>query len=191
MHLSHKLVTTRQRPSVFGLSYRTGPAISCEHWQQVPFLFLSLSLAPSTPLTALHSNSDVCEWVCVGAVVLIGEVSKHLGGLYNNCDKVESLFLIVVQSCRVIFLLQQSVGGFMLCVHPKLFYFLFLRKVTLASSAFHLSLSVAIALWKQITFRQPHTFHMLYLFSGASRWKWKSACRYLAQRQMPSSRCLL
>lgn len=116
-------------------------------------LSLSLSLAPSTPLTALHSNCVVCEWVCVGAVVLIGEVSKLLGGLYNNCDKVESLFLIVVQSCRVIFLLQQSVGGFMLSVHPKHFsFFSFsLRKVTLASSAFHLSLSVAIALWKQFS----------------------------------------
>lgn len=41
-------------------------------------------------LTALHSNS-MRVFVLLLLVVLIGEVSRRLGGLYFNCDKVESL----------------------------------------------------------------------------------------------------
>lgn len=41
-------------------------------------------------LTALHSNS-MCVFVLLFLVVLTGEVSRVLGGLYFNGDKVESL----------------------------------------------------------------------------------------------------
>lgn len=83
----------------------------------------------------MHSNC-VCVWVvCVAAVVLIGEVSKHLGSLYNNCDKVESLRLIVAQSCWVIFLLQKKNGKFMTSSLHEL-QALFVWKVTYASLVF-------------------------------------------------------
>lgn len=55
----------------------------------------------------MNSNSVCVSELCV----LIVEVSKHLGGLHNNCDKVESLCLIVVQSCWAIFLLQKNVAN--------------------------------------------------------------------------------
>lgn len=126
MYLNPKLVTTLQRPTCLGSV--TEQAL----WTLAasPFSpFVSFPLAPSTPLTALHSN---CVFVCLGAVVLIGEVSKHLGGLYNNCDKVESLVLIVVQSCWSIFLLQKNVAVWqIISACTKLLW-----NETLASSAF-------------------------------------------------------
>lgn len=41
-------------------------------------------------LLALHSSS-MRVFLLLLLVVLIGEVSRRLGGLYYNCDKVESL----------------------------------------------------------------------------------------------------
>lgn len=64
VHLNHKLVTTRQQLSMFGLRFRTGPAISCEHWQQVPFLFpFSHSLYTTRSLAFQLCVCELCVLV--------------------------------------------------------------------------------------------------------------------------------
>lgn len=60
VYLNHKLVMTRQRPSVFGLSFRTGPAILCEHWQKVPFLFPFFLFSHS-----FHTTHSLAFQLCV------------------------------------------------------------------------------------------------------------------------------
>lgn len=129
VYLNHKLVTTRQWLSVFGLSVKTGPAISCEHWQQVPFSlsFLSfLSLPPHH--SQLAFQPCVCE-LCVCWCCCPDRGSEQAFGwpFYKYCDMVESFCLIVVQSCWAFFssIKTWTCGKFMtFSLHkPQTFFF--------------------------------------------------------------------
>lgn len=76
-----KPVVTRQKLSMFRHNSRIASATPHEHWQ-------GFFCQKMDTLMAMHSNS---MFVLLFLVVLTEEVSRRLGGLYFNCDKVESL----------------------------------------------------------------------------------------------------